>query len=68
MQSGGATGITAAARPSILCLRMFLVAMADGVITMEERVVLHVLAEKLGVDDETFDRTLAAAEQQLGQS
>lgn len=43
------------------------VAMADGQITQEERVILHHFAERLEVDDEKFNRLLEKAEQKLQQ-
>lgn len=41
------------------------VAMADGVITQEERIILYHFAERLGVDQEKFDRLLEKAEREL---
>lgn len=43
------------------------VAMADGEITQEERIILHHFAERLEIDDEKFDRLLHKAEQALEQ-
>lgn len=41
------------------------VAMADGVITQEERIILHHFAERLGVDEAKFERLLDKAEREL---
>ena len=43
------------------------VAAADGAITTEERIILHHFAEKLGMDEERFQKSLGAWEQKLEQ-
>jgi tellurite resistance protein len=46
---------------------VLLVAMADGMVSLEERVVLAHMAKRLGIDDARFDKLLRAAEKQLAQ-
>lgn len=45
---------------------MFEVALADGRLDLEQRVVLHHFATLLGMSDERYDRLLADAEKRLG--
>lgn len=41
---------------------LFAVAIVDGKLTQEERIILHHFAEKLGLPDDQFNRILEAAE------
>jgi DnaJ-domain-containing protein 1 len=45
---------------------LFDVAVADKELTMEERVILHAYAERLGIDEALFEQMLAEAEQRVG--
>lgn len=44
---------------------LFAVAMSDGVLSTEQRVILHHFAEKLGMDQQRFDELLTEAEAQV---
>jgi len=44
---------------------LFQVALSDGKIPDDQRVVLHFLADKLGMDDKRFNQYLEAAENKL---
>jgi len=52
-------------QPQQTMMVMFNVAMADGAITSEARIVLHHFAQKLKIDDSAFDSLLSSAEQHL---
>jgi len=55
------------AEPEKTMRRLFAVAVSDGQVTMEERVILRFFADRLKVDEAQFEKFLAQAEAQLEQ-
>jgi len=53
------------AEPEKTMRRLFAVAVSDGQVTMEERVILRFFADRLKVDEAQFEKFLAQAEAQL---
>jgi len=53
------------AEPEKTMRRLFAVAVSDGQVTMEERVILRFFADRLKVDEAQFEKFLAQAESQL---